>query len=162
MDNVGYHDGVLSVYCKMCGHCEEIKCSGRTAERVMNRREPIQNILPKVPADVREMFITGWCGVCYDLQLMHFPMKAIKDIEKKMKELIPAEELPEDFELTSTRDIMSMLEDLEWYDGETEGFQDLREQTKEIRAYISKVADLIDDGVFYDNGIDDDVDWTRE
>ena len=151
MENTYYTDeGDLVVYCKLCGHTEHILCPNEElACKVMDRAEPIQNLLPDVPADVREMFISGWCGCCYDLQLMYFPKKALDELTEFYKSIMPPGILVDEFEFEDGRHIIECLTELEWYDG-TDGNDDFSSQTKQLREKIEEMADRIDNGEFCD------------
>lgn len=144
-DNAYYSkDGYLVVFCEECGHIEHIKCSKRTAEEALNGSRPIQEVLPDVPADIREMFTaTKWCGCCYDLNTMIFPQKALDELSETASNEADCE-----IRLNSNKEVRHMLKDLELSDDT--GVGDFREAVDRIRAKILELADRIDDGEFYE------------
>ena len=159
MDNAYYDEkqGDLTVYCTICGHEEHIFVPDEEfAYRILDRRAPIQNLLPNVPADVREMFITGWCGCCYDLQLMYFPKKAMDELNECIKGLFffDGNFLSDGFELGSGDEVMEFLCDMENYDGVYN--EEVRNALPHLRNKIQELADRIDDGEFDE---DEDDDW---
>lgn len=60
----------VRVRCSECGAEHSFKCNrqiGELFETGEYRAYPIDQIIPRVPADIREMFTsTGWCGACWD------------------------------------------------------------------------------------------------
>jgi hypothetical protein len=56
----------LLLICADCGEPQRIRVTREQAEELgtPNRRK-IQEVLPDIPRDQREMFITGICGKCW-------------------------------------------------------------------------------------------------
>lgn len=62
----------VRVRCSECGAEHSFKCNRQIGELFESgdyRAYPIQQIIPNVSPDIREMFITGWCGKCWDAML---------------------------------------------------------------------------------------------
>lgn len=66
-DLMTYDDGELTVFCRKCGHAETIKVSEKIYMEILEHKKAIQNIIPDVPAAIREMFTSGYCDVCFKL-----------------------------------------------------------------------------------------------
>lgn len=156
-DMVAYSDGVILVWCTECGHCEMIPASADTYKAVMDHSEPIQNILPDTDPAIREMFTSGWCGVCFNMSTSLLPDKAIYEIlghavrlglltEEDRKEVEKAMCLY----LDPQRFIIDMLTELEWCDGSDEETEDLRPQLKEFREKIMEICKKAIDGEYDD------------
>ena len=52
--------------CKTCNNVVYVHMDKETYEKVINRDEPIQNIIPNSDVVTREYFITGMCKICQD------------------------------------------------------------------------------------------------
>ena len=153
---IGYDGNNIHVSCKCCGHVEVIPASKKTYEDVLLRRGLIQNILPDVSADVREMFITGWCGCCYDLQTMFFPKLAIEELNDyiKKKFFFDGNFLADDFDVIGDNDdVISFLQEMENYDGIHS--EEVHDALILLRKKINELADRIDNGEF-DDGDEDE------
>ena len=146
--SMSYDGKNIQVNCKCCGHVEVIPASKRTYENIINRNGLIQNILPDVSADVREMFLTGWCGCCYDLQTMFFPKLAIEELNDyiKSKFFFDGNFLADDFSIGDNDDVISFLQEAEYYDGIYS--EQVHDALILVRKKINKLADRIDDGEF--------------
>ena len=71
----------VRVKCTECGKEHSFKCNRQIGELFQTgqyRAYPIQNIIPNVSADIREMFLSGMCGECWD--------KLFEDIEESDEE----------------------------------------------------------------------------
>ena len=60
---------VIYVYCKKCDVAERLEVTPQQTEDLIDRAggegKLIQDILPEVPADVRELFVSGMCNTCW-------------------------------------------------------------------------------------------------
>ena len=59
----------VKVRCAQCGAEHSFKCNrqiGELFETGQYRAYCIQDIIPQVSPDIREMFISGMCGKCWD------------------------------------------------------------------------------------------------
>ncbi len=147
MDNILYHDGTISVDCKECGPCEEIPATWEAYGDIIDRARPIQDILPDVRPEIREMFRSGWCDVCFKLSTSLMADEDINEIlghavrlgllsEEERKDVMDASALY----LDPQRYLMDMLTELEWCDG-SDGEEDLSSQLTEFR---QKILDIYD------------------
>ena len=57
-------NNMLHARCIECGETVSIPCTDMQYRRLM--REPIQCVFPDVSPDIREIFISGICGDCFD------------------------------------------------------------------------------------------------
>lgn len=156
-DMMTYSDGVISVWCTECGHCEMIPASVDTYEAIMNQSDLIQNILPDTDPGIREMFKTGWCDVCFNMSTSLLPDKAICEIldHAVRLDLLTEEDKKEVEEamclyLDPQRYIIDLLTELEWHDGSDEETEDLRPQLKEFREKIMEICKKAMDGEYDD------------
>ena len=145
---IGYDGKNIQVGCKCCGHVEVIPASKKTYEDVLLRRGLIQNLLLDVSADIREMFVTGWCGCCYDLLTMYFPKLAIEELNDyiKSKFFFDGNFLTDDFGIGDNDDVISFLQDIEYYDGIYN--EEAHDALILLRKKINELADRIDNGEF--------------
>ena len=153
---VSYNDGVVSVWCKECGHEENIPCTRDAYNAMMNRTAPIQNILPDTEPAIREMFTSGWCDICFKMNTSLLPDKVIHEILGHAVRLgLLTEEDKKEVEeamclyLDPQRYIIDMLTELEWQDGD-DGGEDLRPQLKEFREKILEIYKKAMDGEYND------------
>ena len=156
-DLITYHNGVISVYCKECGHCEEIPGTAEMYNAIVNRTMPIQDILPDVSPGIREMFRSGWCDICFKMNTSLLPNKAVYEILGHAVKLnLLTEEDKKEVEeamclyLDPQRYIIDMLTELEWCDGSDEETEDLRPQLKEFREKILEIYGKAMDGEYDD------------
>ena len=59
----------VRVRCSECGAEHSFKCNrqiGELFETGDYKAYPIQQIIPNVSPAIREMFVTGWCGECWN------------------------------------------------------------------------------------------------
>ena len=77
----------LMAWCTVCGHEVKIPCTKRQYDDLTGRKRLIQDIFPKVPAGDREIFLSGWCSVCYDGELGYF-RQASEGLNKMADEYI--------------------------------------------------------------------------
>lgn len=56
----------LEKECVMCKEKTTITLTLKEAERISEGKELIQNIVPNMAPELREMFISGVCGKCFD------------------------------------------------------------------------------------------------
>ena len=133
----------LVATCDECGHREQILCGANVADRVFEGREHIQDIFPNVDPGVRELFISGECGVCFSLDCLDFPQEALDDISRYASEL-----LDKNIQLKSKSALRHMLKDLEHSDDT--GIEDYFEKVQMVRDKIEEIADKIDDGEYDD------------
>lgn len=70
-DNYDYdfENETLYVRCDVCCKEEKVPCTEDQYYDFVNGRKVIQDIFPEVSPDVREMFLSGWCGDCFDKML---------------------------------------------------------------------------------------------
>lgn len=60
-------DGYLiGLNCIKCAQETQVHLTGSEMFRIQTSDEHIQKIIPNKPADIREMFISGLCGKCFD------------------------------------------------------------------------------------------------
>lgn len=73
-DNIYFDEehNELTAWCTECSHKVTIPCTEKQYEALVGRKRAIQDIFPKVPAGDREIFLSGWCSVCYDGELGYF------------------------------------------------------------------------------------------
>lgn len=94
MNEYIYFDGKeLTAWCKECGHAVVIPCTEQQHRDLMNRTKVIQQIFPDVPAGDREVFLSGWCSVCFDGQIGFF--RQASDRLNKMADEFIRKEIPE-------------------------------------------------------------------
>ena len=130
----------ISVRCNTCGHIEHIECTDKQLQRYKNG-EHAQNVFPNLDPGVRELLISGECGVCFSLDCLNFPQEALNDISKRASEL-----LNKDIHLSSKSALRHMLKDLEHSDDTS--VEDYHGAVKKIRDEIEEIADMIDEGVY--------------
>lgn len=146
-DLMTYHDGVISVWCSKCGHCEEIPGTPELYDRIRDRSEAIQDILPGVSPGTREMFISGQCDICFKLSTSYLDTDQLDTIlakavrlglltEDEKGKVISASVLY----LDNCQFLIDMLTELEWHDG-SDGDIDLRPQLREFRQKILEVRE---------------------
>jgi len=56
---------IVSATCRICKNDHQLKVNEEDFIRFQNG-EHIQNVMPYLSADERELFITGLCGKCFD------------------------------------------------------------------------------------------------
>jgi hypothetical protein len=56
----------MTIVCRGCGTETEVPMTALEFDR-WRGGELIQNVLPHVPADVRELLLSGLCGDCFDI-----------------------------------------------------------------------------------------------
>lgn len=56
----------IHINCTECGGEFIIPCTKEQAHDLRTRSKCIQNIFPDVSADMRELFLSGMCGKCFD------------------------------------------------------------------------------------------------
>ena len=152
---IGYDGNYIHVGCKVCGHVEVIPASKKTYEDVLLRRGLIQDLLPDVSPDVREMFVTGWCGCCYDLQTMFFPKLAIEELNQFIKDrfIFDGNFLTDDFSIGDNDDVIAFLQEMEYYDGVY--IEEVDDALIDLRQKINELADRIDNGEFDEDDEDE-------
>lgn len=143
MRNIGYDSDnkCIDAVCTNCGKVFHIPATAEQYERIANDKEYIQCILPKTTAGERELFISGWCGCCFDLETMYFPKKALDELGE-----LASKELDCDIHLKNNKDVIALLQELEETDDT--GVEDYIGAVQRIRDKIEKLADRIDDGEF--------------
>ena len=150
MGNKFYSNGLLTVSCTECGHQEHIRCDAETADAIINRKGLIQNLLPDESPDVREMFLSGWCGCCYDLNLMYFPQEALDELTEIARKEFRNEKI---YGFESSMDVKAFLAEVESlvYD-DLDGFnmteQELESAIAVFRTAVHDIAERIEDGEF--------------
>lgn len=55
-----------NLYCKFCGTKHTIDLTEKQLEEYYGGTKLIQNIFPELPAEVRELLLSGMCGVCWN------------------------------------------------------------------------------------------------
>ena len=55
----------MTVLCKRCNQPKEVSATFAQV-KAWAQGELIQNAMPNVPAEERELLISGYCGVCWD------------------------------------------------------------------------------------------------
>jgi len=138
----------LTAFCSVCGHMETIPCTDEQMGAYTGRKKVIQSIFPDVSPDIREMLISGWCGPCFALNLMHFPQKTLDELTEYTVSIFPADFLNEGFSFRDNDDIRDFITEMEWYDGTYNDEPDFREQLGKVRTKITELADRIDRGEF--------------
>ena len=136
-------DGEITVWCETCGHCVEHACTDKQAEMIEDT--PIQAVFPELSSDVREMFITGQCGLCSSLGYTTIPLKAEESIVNTTKEILKMCNLP--FDVTSVEDCYQLTIDLR----DNLDDCDYRDAYVLIRDCMKRTIDEIWEGV-YDEG----------
>lgn len=58
-------DSTKIILCKMCGETNEVHFDKKDFDR-WKKGTPIQEALHYLPADQRELFLSGICGTCFD------------------------------------------------------------------------------------------------
>lgn len=102
------HNGKIYVWCETCGYSIEHACTNKQAEMIKDM--PIQAVFPELSSDVREMFLTGKCGLCTSLGYTEIPEKAEEWIVNRTKEILEICHLP--FAVTSVEDCYQLTIDL--------------------------------------------------
>ena len=52
--------------CKFCGEVQEVELSQEQINELQSpNRRHVQDIVPELPAEQRELFISGMCGKCW-------------------------------------------------------------------------------------------------
>ena len=134
----------ITIGCTQCGHEEKVDAKEDRLNRLLYGDELIQNILYDVPADIREMFISGWCGCCYDLNLMYFPAKAMKELTNYSRKVMG----DNDIELITNDDVVQMLSG---YEEDAKEVPEIADRIEKIRKKINEIADKIDRGEYDDD-----------
>jgi hypothetical protein len=66
MTDVVFNDPInVAIQCKICKEDQVIRISEADLKKWQDG-ELVQNAFPYLSADQRELFITGFCGKCYD------------------------------------------------------------------------------------------------
>lgn len=143
-DNMSYdrEKKELMVCCTQCGHPEIISCSKEQYDDLVMRKRLIQDIFPEQPADIREMFLTGWCGICYDLNLTQIPRIEIEHLNQKCKDIF-GDFLSDEFYIGNEEDIIEFITEMEWYDGID--CEDMSEPLGKFREEVKKVLDKLNE-----------------
>ena len=58
--------GCAKVWCTDCHEPYEVKMTEAQYHRILIGDGCIQNIIPEVSPDLRELFVSGMCGKCWD------------------------------------------------------------------------------------------------
>ena len=59
-------DKIIKVTCKMCGTSHEVACKNKDYSAWKDGDGYIQDLMPYLTADQRELLISGNCGSCFD------------------------------------------------------------------------------------------------
>ena len=148
-------EGTLTGWCTECGHAVVIPCTEEQYSDLINRRKVIQAIFPDVSPGDREVFLTGWCSVCYDGQLGYFHMandRLNKMADEFIRNNIPKSaledmfiEIPEDVELTVS-DLYDLYCDFSnSADEDDEDMKDICEAAKKMRSALLDFAGMIEE-----------------
>lgn len=115
-------DGTMTIVCNYCGHGYKMPYDPDIEKAYTHGvRGLIQNVFPEMPAEVREMFITGDCGLCYDGQIGYFrwTSKKVNDfVAQRCNDIIVSFGLSDVFYTPmSAQDLWTSLKEYEEYDG---------------------------------------------
>lgn len=58
-------DNVAKLECRRCGWTTELKLTPEQIHRLQEHDGLVQDILPKVKPEIRELFMLGLCDNCY-------------------------------------------------------------------------------------------------
>lgn len=130
----------LITSCIRCGHVEEILCNDEEWNNYVRREKCVQEIFPNVPSKTREMLVSGYCGICYNLDTV-FPNIITEELNRQIFEIlgeqeISLEELPKD-----NGELLELLEYMEdFFDTDED---DEKEKIDKVRALILKRIDQV-------------------
>lgn len=143
--------GTLEVWCTECGGRFEIPCTPKQYECLDNRTDVIQKIFPKLSPDIRELFVSGMCGVCFDGTTGYF-RHSTEEMDRRAhdlhRRLFP--EVPENVISRSVQDLYNLYKEIQEYitdyedcDGfEPKAYNDLKEVTEALKGFIKEIEDL--------------------
>lgn len=143
-----YDNGKMAIECECCGH-KYFMDYDRDIELAYTRgvNAPIQTVFPEMPSELRELMVTGECGLCFDGKNGYFRYvsKDVNDfVKKECSELIIAYGLYDIFECPLTaQELFEALKDYEEYDGIAN--DNIDEFVEAMRDVLRKATRMIED-----------------
>lgn len=126
--------------CKCCGHMEKIPCTGEQWTNYMRREKCVQEIFPDVPSKIREMLVSGYCGICYHLDT-GFPNITTEGLNRQILEILGGQEMALEEMPKDNSEVLEFLEYMEDYLDTDE--DDEKEKIDKVRKLILERIDQV-------------------
>lgn len=167
----------IHIVCTRCGHMDTIPCSTEQFKRLEKGRDVIQSIFPvndsRYPAGVREMFISGKCGICFDYSIGYYEMcnpKIDALASAYATEIMKDSGLDDIFVVPNTFEgVVELLFEIQDYDGIANELIERHDVIHKMRAMIEDMVKLQDEMEIDDEDEDDScratghpADWEQD
>ena len=142
----------IDVWCTECNGHFEIPCTPEQYKRLDDRTETIDKIFPDLHVRLRELFVSGMCGICFDGStgfFRHSTPEMDKRAHNLHKKLFP--DVPEDVVSKSVQDLYELYKEIQEYvadygDGdffEPKAYNDLEEVTNALEGFIKEIEEYL-------------------
>ena len=150
-----YYDednNILEVWCTECNGHFEIPCTPEQYARLDDRTEVINKIFPDLPVGLRELFVSGMCGICFDGSTGFF-RNSTSEMDKRAhdlhKRLFP--DVPEKVVCRTVQDLYQLYKEIQDYvtdyedcDGfDPKAYNDLEEITKALEGFTKEIEEYL-------------------